>query len=43
MAKRNKAWWGSEKAIKDHWDRYKKLKHSYIHLDILLPQKNLLL
>jgi hypothetical protein len=20
------AWWGSEKAIKDHWDRYKKLK-----------------
>jgi hypothetical protein len=34
------AWWGSEKAIKDHWDRYKKLKHSYIHLDVCVtPEK----
>jgi hypothetical protein len=33
-------WWGSEKAIKDHWDRYKKLKHSYINLDICVnPEK----
>ena len=27
-------WWGSDKEIKNHWDRYKKLKHSYIHVDI---------
>jgi hypothetical protein len=33
-------WWGSEKAIKDHWDRYRKLKHTYIHLDICTnPEK----
>ena len=32
--KREIEWWGSEKAIKDHWDKYKKLKHSYIHVDI---------
>lgn len=28
------AWWGSEEAIKNHWDRYKKLKHTFIHTDI---------
>ena len=27
-------WWGSENKIKDHWDMYKRLKHSYIHVDI---------
>ena len=27
-------WWGSEKAIKEHWDRYKNLKHSFIHMDV---------
>ena len=27
-------WWGSEKEIKEHWDKYKNLKHSYIHVDI---------
>ena len=27
-------WWGSEKVIKEHWDRYKILKHTYIHCDI---------
>ena len=27
-------WWGSEKEIKNHWDKYKSLKHSYIHVDI---------
>ena len=27
-------WWGSEKAIKDHWDRYKQLPHKYIHCDV---------
>ena len=27
-------WWGSEKTIKEHWDQYKTLKHSYIHCDI---------
>jgi hypothetical protein len=33
-------WWGSEKAIKEHWDRYRKLKHTYIHLDICVnPEK----
>jgi len=28
------SWWGNEKAIKEHWDRYKKLKHDFIHVDI---------
>ena len=38
--KREIEWWGTEKAIKDHWDRYKKLKHSYIHVDICeAPEK----
>ena len=33
-------WWGSEKAIKDHWDRYKTLKHTFTHCDICVdPQK----
>ena len=32
--KREIRWWGSEKDIKNHWDRYKKLKHSYVHVDI---------
>ena len=33
-------WWGSEKAIKDHWQEYKKLKHSFIHVDICeTPEK----
>ena len=32
--KREISWWGSEKAVKDHWDRYKKLSHSFIHTDI---------
>jgi len=27
-------WWGSEKAIKEHWDRYKLLNHSFVHVDI---------
>lgn len=27
-------WWGSEKAIKEHWDKYKKLKHTYLFSDI---------
>jgi len=27
-------WWGSEKAIKEHWDRYKNLSHSFIHMDV---------
>ncbi len=27
-------WWGSEKAIKEHWDRYKQLPHKFIHCDI---------
>ena len=26
--------WGSEKIIKEHWLKYKTLKHSYIHVDI---------
>ena len=34
------SWWGTEKQIKDHWDRYKKLKHFYIHVDICeAPEK----
>lgn len=32
--KREISWWGSEKTIKEHWDCYKSLKHSYIHCDI---------
>lgn len=33
-------WWGSEKAIKEHWLEYKKLKHSFIHVDICeTPEK----
>ena len=33
-------WWGSEKEIKNHWDNYKKLKHSYVHCDICInPEK----
>jgi hypothetical protein len=33
-------WWGSEKDIKDHWDRYKNLNHSFIHCDICeAPEK----
>jgi len=27
-------WWGSEKAIKEHWDRYRTLKHSFVHMDV---------
>ena len=34
MWEREIEWWGSEKTIKEHWQRYKKLKHSYIHCDI---------
>ena len=26
--------WGSEEIIKEHWNRYKNLKHSYTHVDI---------
>lgn len=32
--KKEVAWWGSEKKIKDHWLEYKKLKHDYVHVDI---------
>ena len=33
-------WWGSEKAIKEHWDRYKTLNHKYIYCDICCnPEK----
>lgn len=28
------SWWGSEQAIKNHWEKYKELKHTYIHCDI---------
>jgi len=31
---REVSWWGSEKEIKEHWDRYKTLKHSYIPMDV---------
>ncbi len=32
--------WGSAKELKDHWDNYKKLKHTYIHCDICVnPEK----
>ena len=32
--------WGSEEIIKEHWLRYKKLKHSFTHLDICeTPEK----
>jgi len=27
-------WWGSEANIKEHWYRYKKLKHTFTHVDI---------
>jgi hypothetical protein len=27
-------WWGSEKAIKEHWIRYKQLPHKFIHCDV---------
>lgn len=34
------SWWGSEKTIKEHWGRYRNLKHSYIHCDICeTPEK----
>jgi hypothetical protein len=26
--------WGGEQVIKDHWEKYKTLKHSYVHCDI---------
>jgi hypothetical protein len=33
-------WWGGEKAIKEHWDRYKMLKHTFTHCDICVdPHK----
>ena len=33
-------WWGSESAIREHWQEYKKLKHSFIHVDICeTPEK----
>jgi hypothetical protein len=33
-------WWGSEKAIKEHWDRYRQLPHKYVHCDICVhPEK----
>ena len=28
------SWWGSEENIKEHWYRYKKLKHTFTHVDI---------
>ena len=31
---REVSWWGSEKEIKEHWDRYKTLKHSFIPMDV---------
>ena len=32
--------WGSAKELKNHWDNYKKLKHTYIHCDICVnPEK----
>ena len=32
--------WGSAKELKNHWDSYKKLKHTYIHCDICVnPEK----
>ena len=34
------ALWGSEQAIKEHWDRYRTLNHKYIHCDICTnPEK----
>ena len=32
--KREIEFWGSEKIIKEHWLRYKNLKHSFTHVDI---------
>ena len=32
--------WGSEENLKNHWDKYKKLKHTYIYCDVCeSPQK----
>lgn len=28
------SWWGGEDRIKEHWKRYKKLKHTWTHVDI---------
>jgi len=28
------SWWGGEDTIKEHWKRYKKLKHTWTHVDI---------
>lgn len=37
---RELTWWGSEKDIKNHWERYRTLKHSYVHCDICTnPEK----
>jgi hypothetical protein len=37
---RELSWWGSEKKLKDHWDRYKTLKHTFTHTDICVnPEK----
>ena len=37
---REVALWGSEQAIKEHWDRYKTLKHSYVYMDVCTnPEK----
>ena len=32
--KREISWWGGEDIIKEHWKRYKKLKHTWTHVDI---------
>ena len=34
MWKREISWWGGEDIIKEHWKRYKKLKHTWTHVDI---------
>ena len=37
---REVSWWGSEQVIKEHWDRYKELKHSFVHMDVCVePEK----
>ena len=28
------SWWGGEDRIKEHWKRYKRLKHTWTHVDI---------
>ena len=34
------SWWESEQNVKEHWKRYKKLKHTFIHTDICkTPEK----